>query len=162
MNLWLTIIDLVSYLVYFDYQRRHSVEFRRHIRKTARKHKEVQERNAQAEKAELLADIKTTLFKSLADDPLPSGLDDREQAFMAQVGQGEQLSSVPGQEINAALSFYRALCVYPNPADLLAIYQKTINGKIYEIVMTMIAVLPPQPVVAAVNENLSSKEDTTD
>lgn len=37
----------------------------------------------------------------------------------------------------AALSFYRALRVYPSPVELIVIYQKTVPEPVFKIVMEM-------------------------
>ena len=65
---------------------------------------------------------------------------------MQQVALGEQLATVPDKKIEAALCFYKALAVYPNPTDILGIYQRSVPEEVYEIVVMMIAVQPPAAV----------------
>lgn len=49
--------------------------------------------------------------------------------------------SVPlgANHIEAALAFYKALKVYPQPKDLIAIYDKTVPKDILEILAEMVA-----------------------
>lgn len=65
---------------------------------------------------------------------------------MQQVALGEQLAVKPNQKIEAALCFYKALVVYPNPTDILGVYQRSVPEDVYEIVIMMIAVQPPAAV----------------
>lgn len=48
-------------------------------------------------------------------------------------------NSYPGETfyLPAALSFYRALRVYPSPVELIMIYQKTVPEPVFKIVMEM-------------------------
>lgn len=73
------------------------------------------------------------------DEGFPADVEEREAFFMQEVGRGEAMNSdgllyrisklrlmliyVPGSEdgnIEAALSFYKALKVYPQPSDLIS------------------------------------------
>ncbi len=36
-------------------------------------------------------------------------------------------------EMDAALCFYKALAVYPNPTDILGIYQRSVPEEVYEV-----------------------------
>ena len=42
-------------------------------------------------------------------------------------------------QIQAALAFYRALKVYPQPKDLISIYDKTVPKEVLEILAEMVA-----------------------
>ncbi|ODV64072.1 TOM complex receptor protein TOM20 [Ascoidea rubescens DSM 1968] len=152
----LTLTAFVCYLVYFDYNRRHSVEFRKKLKKTKKNHYKQQLKSKQNAKKVKLEQIKSRLLKSLADEPIPTDLTDKEQIFINHVGKGEQLAAVAGKEIDSALNFYRALAVYPNPTDLLSIYQRTVPENIYEIVVSMIAIQPPNTVVNILRDSISS------
>lgn len=47
----------------------------------------------------------------------------------------------PGsRNIEAALAFYKALKVYPEPKDLINIYDKTVPKEILEILAEMVAI----------------------
>uniref|UniRef100_A0A0W0FC24 SET domain-containing protein n=1 Tax=Moniliophthora roreri TaxID=221103 RepID=A0A0W0FC24_MONRR len=57
---------------------------------------------------------------------------------MSQVGAGEQLSlQGPDFHLPAAMSFYRALRVYPSPVELMVIYQKTVPEPIFKLVIEL-------------------------
>ncbi|KAJ7887480.1 hypothetical protein B0H14DRAFT_3082020 [Mycena olivaceomarginata] len=122
----LSLAGIIAYAVYFDYRRRTDVEFRKQIR------------TLEAELREALKQIKS--------EPLPTS----EQYFMSQVAMGEQLSSAGAfrafcvHHFPAALSFYRALCVYPSPPDLLDIYQKTVPPATVKVRALIFEVFPPK------------------
>ncbi|KAB5593186.1 hypothetical protein CTheo_3349 [Ceratobasidium theobromae] len=71
-------------------------------------------------------------------EPLPSGSDQREKYFMECVSAGERMiNEGPALEVPAALSFYRALRVYPAPLELITIYQKTLPSRIFALVIEL-------------------------
>ena len=97
-------------------------------------------------------ELRAALEAVRKEDPPPKTVEAREQYFMSQVSLGEQLAlqgklkslsvclkthilSLPGPAfyLPAALSFYRALRVYPSPADLIIIYQKTVPEPIFKV-----------------------------
>ena len=49
---------------------------------------------------------------------------------------------VGSTQIEAALCFYRALKVYPQPGDLITIYDKTVPKPVIDILAEMIATDP--------------------
>lgn len=49
---------------------------------------------------------------------------------------------VGSEQVEAALCFYRALKVYPQPRDLIGIYDKTVPKPIIDILAEMIAADP--------------------
>lgn len=82
----------------------------------------------------------------------PKNIEEKEGYFMTQVGIGEQLAAQgpwlsffyqktfpllsfvgPSFHLPAAMAFYRALRIYPNAVDLLAIYQKTIIEPVFKV-----------------------------
>ena len=95
------------------------------------------------------------------DEGFPADLEEKEAYFMSQVARGESLcsegmccprpdtskrqrtsvththSNVDGVE--AALCFYKALKVYPQPKDLISIYDKTVPKEVLEILAEMVA-----------------------
>ena len=154
----LTVTAVLCYIVYFDYNRRHSADFRKKLKKTNKNHYKQQLKSKQNAKKVKLELIKLRLLKSLEDEPIPTDLANKEQLFIDHVGKGEQLAAVPGKEIDSALHFYRALAVYPNPTDLLSIYQRTVPENIYEVIVSMIAIQPPNTVVNILRESISSLE----
>ncbi|KAL6942014.1 hypothetical protein ACO0QE_003178 [Hanseniaspora vineae] len=137
----------LGYAVYFDYQRRNNFEFRRSIHKKALDFKKQQEvKEVEAAKQKLL-EIQNYVITGLAKDPLPTGAaaggEDNSAYFQKLVEDGEKLASQPGMAMEAAFSFYKALCIFPNPVNLLSIYQRSVPAPIYETIALMIAAMPP-------------------
>lgn len=63
---------------------------------------------------------------------------------MAEIARADELLNLgEAQFVSAALAFYRALAVYPNPVDLLGIYDKSIRQPVLDIVRTMVLLEPP-------------------
>lgn len=49
------------------------------------------------------------------------------------------MSSLGSKQVEAALCFYKALKVYPQPKDLIGIYDKTVPKPVIDILAEMIA-----------------------
>ncbi|KAF7798911.1 hypothetical protein EIP86_010139 [Pleurotus ostreatoroseus] len=129
------ITGLVAYAFYFDYRRRNDASFRKKLRKEK---KRVDKDAAQATPAPLDAEALRNALNKIREEELPEGPEEKEQYFMSQVGLGEQLSTQgPMYHLPAALAFYRALRVYPQPVELLVIYQKTVPPPIFSVIMEM-------------------------
>lgn len=141
-----TVSAFAAYAVYFDYNRRNSPEFRKSLKKKSLHHKKVSEKKQEEDKKSKLESVKTALIEDLKTNPIPTELSEKENFFMQQVALGEQLATLPDKKIDAALCFYKALAVYPNPTDILGIYQRSVPEDVYEIVVMMIAVQPPAAV----------------
>ncbi|CCD22646.1 Tom20 family protein NDAI_0A04910 [Naumovozyma dairenensis CBS 421] len=137
------IASIGCYAVYFDYQRRKNPHFRKELRKKLKKEAKELEISKKKAEEEFLAKIREFLTQDLLNDPISMDPEKREEIFASNVEMGERLTIQPGQEIESASKFYRALCVYPKPTDLLKIYQRTIPENIYEIVQMMLTVVPP-------------------
>lgn len=134
---------VLAYAVYFDYNRRNSPEFRKQLKKK-KVHQQKQAAKAQEEcKKNKMLEVKKALAEDLAKNPIPTDLAKKEEFFMEQVATGEQLANNPDTHIEAALRFYKALAVYPNPTDIMGIYQKTVPEDVYELLVMMIAFQPP-------------------
>lgn len=134
---------VVAYAVYFDYNRRNSPEFRKQLSKR-KAHQQKQAAKAQeASRKNRMLEVKKALAEDLAANPIPTDLAKKEEFFMEQVATGEQLAKNPDTKIDAALRFYKALAVYPNPTDIMGIYQKTVPEDVYELLVMMIALQPP-------------------
>ena len=94
------------------------------------------------------------------EEGFPTDVEDKEAYFMNEVGQGELLCqdgtfsfrpwmklcmlrwTSGTKQIDAALCFYKALKVYPNPRDLIHIYDKTVPKPVIDILAEMIALDP--------------------
>lgn len=142
---------LVGYAAYFDYNRRNSSEFRKSLKAKAVKHEKHEAKAKEHTQKSRLDEVKKALT-SLESSPIPTDLSEKEAFFMQQVSVGEQLASLPDQKIEAALCFYKALAVYPNPTDILGIYQRTVPEDVYELIVMMIAVKPPASVASVIGD----------
>ncbi|ODQ77322.1 hypothetical protein BABINDRAFT_15569 [Babjeviella inositovora NRRL Y-12698] len=153
---------LLGYAVYFDYSRRNSADFRKQLRRNKKvlqtEEKAAKDKNNRAKTTYMKLAVET----SLLTDPLPTDLAGKETYFMAQVSQAEKLAAVPGQDVEAAVAFYKALCVYPKPSDLLAIYQKSVPENVYELIILAIATHPPQSLANILGDSISQPTEEFD
>ncbi|TFY54957.1 hypothetical protein EVJ58_g8550 [Rhodofomes roseus] len=125
---------LVAYAVYFDYRRRTDGDFRKRLRKDKKKVKNATQSQAGEASASGVGpeELRAALDK-VRDEELPPDPEAKEQYFMTHVGMGEQLCAQgPMFYLPAALSFYRALRVYPSPVELIMIYQKTVPEPVFK------------------------------
>lgn len=111
---------------------------------------------AQKDNQAVVSDITPAALKEalqvIKNEEDPKNSEEKEAYFMTQVGVGEQLAAQgpcsflaftklflslpfvgPSFYLPAAMAFYRALRIYPNPADLLGIYQKTIIEPVFKV-----------------------------
>ncbi|KAF8525317.1 hypothetical protein JB92DRAFT_2877469 [Gautieria morchelliformis] len=130
---------VVGYAAYFDYKRRNDASFRKRLRKEQKK----AHRTATATKASEGAEgpskeVLREALEKVKNEKVPDSPEEKEQYFMQNVSVGEQLCA-QGETfyLPAALSFYRALRVYPSPVELIMIYQKTVPEPVFKIVMEM-------------------------
>ncbi|KAJ7098724.1 hypothetical protein B0H15DRAFT_937128 [Mycena belliarum] len=137
----ISLCGLIAYAVYFDYRRRNDAAFRKDIRKQK---KRVDKSLAQSREALAAAntvseaDLREAL-KLIRSEPPLSSQEAKENYFMSQVAMGEQLAARGESfQLPAALSFYRALLVYPSAPELLAIYEKTVPPPIVKIVLDLV------------------------
>ncbi|KAJ2480210.1 mitochondrial import receptor subunit tom20 [Coemansia sp. RSA 2131] len=127
----------LSYMAYFDYKRRNDRQFRRKLRRDRKKVEKTASKISEPSLDEV-SDQALELLGKLANEPLPSTPEDKEQFFMAQVSKGEALSgSGASGYAEAACCFFQALKVYPNPVELVMIYQKTTPDAVFKLVMAM-------------------------
>ncbi|PVU86533.1 hypothetical protein BB561_006676 [Smittium simulii] len=126
-----------GYLAYFDYKRRNDPKFRRKLKKDRKKALE-KAREASKKTEATIEDKALELIDSLKDTKLPVSPQDKEKFFMSQISNGEILATKgPVEFDNAAKCFYQALKVYPNPIELIMIYQKTIPEQLFALIMAM-------------------------
>lgn len=146
----------LGYLVYFDYKRRHSPGFRKELRKKSVKFEKAQEKAIQATKHQERAEIQQLIDISIQESPLPTGIQAREQFFITEVSRADELLN-SNNYIEAALAFYRALLVYPQPTDLLGFYEKSIKpASVLELVRTMVVIRPPPAIAKMVQETINT------
>ena len=141
---------VVGYAIYFDYKRRSSPEFRKSLKKRASKQQKLKAKKDAESKQSKLEAVKAALIEDLKENPIPTELSEREAFFMEQVATGEEMTK--DDPTGAAICFYKALAVYPNPTDILGIYQKTVPEDVYELVVMMIAVYPPASISSILNK----------
>lgn len=153
------LLGAASYLFYFDYQRRHSPEFRRSLRQKSKKYSQEKEASVKAFQRQQRAEIENRIDKANKESPIPADVKEREAFFMAEIQQADQFVN-SGQYVDAALSFYRALVAYPEPMSLLGMYEKSIQQKeVMELVRTMIVLRPPTEVANFIKRSLSGQLD---
>merc|ERR1712029_250690 len=76
------------------------------------------------------------------EDGFPKDPEETEGYFMQEVARGESMCTDGSDPVDAALCFYKALKVYPQPRELISIYDKTVPKPILDILAEMIAVDP--------------------
>ncbi|EJT48680.1 hypothetical protein A1Q2_08292 [Trichosporon asahii var. asahii CBS 8904] len=127
----------LGYAVYFDYMRRNSAEFRKGLKKQQKKVKQQQEaaakHQAEADQREL-----TMALVELELEMPPSSPEQMEVYFQEHVATAEALAAKgPENYVKAATHFYRALRVYPQPVELLMIYQKVCPERVFQLVLKL-------------------------
>lgn len=131
---------LAAYALYFDYKRRNDAQFRKQLRKEHKRVKRAKtETAAAAAAASALSDeeLKAALL-ALREEPMPTSTQERELYFTQNISEGERLSMQgPSVHMESALYFYRALRVYPQPVELIMIYQKTVPEPVFNILMKL-------------------------
>lgn len=115
----------LAYAVYFDHRRRSDPEFRKYLKKQQKKiHKSDVEAskaadNAQKQKIRAVVD-------EANEDGFPRDSEEMQAYFMQELERGEQMCTDGSDPVDAALCFYKALKVYPQPRELISIYDKTV------------------------------------
>ncbi|RAL17058.1 TOM complex receptor protein TOM20 [Aspergillus homomorphus CBS 101889] len=132
------ITGLLAYAVYFDHKRQTNPEFRRALKRNNRRMARVEKEEAEAQGAMQRETIKAVVQQA-KEEGFPTDLEEKEAYFMGQVARGESLCAEETDPIDAALSFYKALKVYPQPKDLISIYDKTVPKEVLEILAEMVA-----------------------
>jgi len=81
---------VVAYAVYFDYKRRHDVEFRKSLKREAKKQAKAAKVEEEQEGKKKRQEVRELVDES-NEDGYPAGAEDSEAYFMTQVSEGEQL-----------------------------------------------------------------------
>ncbi|KAJ2225478.1 mitochondrial import receptor subunit tom20 [Coemansia sp. RSA 1722] len=130
----------LGYIAYFDYKRRHDRKFRRKLKRDRQKVEKKAQKIGAAPTLEDFNEQAIELLDIISKEKLPESADEKEQYFMAQVSQGETLCAAGASGYaEAACRFFQALKVYPNPVELVMIYQKTTPDDVFKLVMAMMA-----------------------
>ncbi|RPB18567.1 mitochondrial import receptor subunit tom-20 [Terfezia boudieri ATCC MYA-4762] len=135
-----TVITLgAAYAIYFDYRRRHDPEFRKALKRDRKRHAR-SERAQQAAASAQQREIVAKAVRQVQLEGFPVDVEEKEVYFMQEVAQGEVLCQEgPDRALEAALAFYKALKVYPQPGELISIYDKTVPKHVLDILAEMIA-----------------------
>ncbi|KAI8871297.1 SET domain-containing protein [Ramicandelaber brevisporus] len=154
----------IGYATYFDYRRRNDKTFRKALQKERKKaaKKDQQKRSAAAGGAgadsttssrsgagdadgadaspEALEKRVKELLAQIAKDELPTTPEGLEQMFTENLTRGEQLMQLGPDAFDvAALCYYRALRVFPNPIELITVYQRTLPDPVFQLVMLLMS-----------------------
>lgn len=129
---------LLAYAIYFDHRRRTDPGFRKQLKKESKRQARAAKEEAEANSTRQRQAIRAALQEA-KEEGFPVDVEEKEAYFMQEVSQGETLSSDGSDNIQAALSFYKALKVYPQPSDLITIYDKTVPKPVLDILAEMIA-----------------------
>ncbi|KAJ3754171.1 hypothetical protein EV360DRAFT_96701 [Lentinula raphanica] len=130
-------LSVVAYAVYFDYKRRNDVDFRKKLKKDKKRvDKSIASSNASLppDSGVVGTEELREALEQVKAEQVPVSPEQKEAYFMTQVSAGEQLAlQGPMFYLPAALSFYRALRVYPSPVELMMIYQKTVPEPVFKV-----------------------------
>ncbi|KAF3936281.1 hypothetical protein ABW19_dt0207125 [Dactylella cylindrospora] len=129
----------LAYAIYFDHRRRHDPEFRKQLARERRRHAKAQKAAIEAESENQKAQLREAVQRA-NEEGYPTDVEERETYFMNEVAMGEQLlAGGESKAVDAALCFYKALRVYPDPKNLVGIYEKTVPKNVLDILAQAIA-----------------------
>ncbi|KAL8949460.1 MAG: hypothetical protein Q9222_004426 [Ikaeria aurantiellina] len=129
----------LAYAVYFDHRRRTDPEFRKSLKRESRRMAKAAREEAEAQGAQQKRAIREAVSEA-QEEGFPTNVEEKEAYFMNEVGQGEGLCQNEATHLDAALCFYKALKVYPQPGDLITIYDKTVPKPVLDILADMVAI----------------------
>ena len=116
----------LGYAAYFDHKRRSDPDFRRQLKKAAKQASKQEKLSAVSAERQRANEIRAAVAEANAEG-FPTDPEKTEAYFMQQVEQGEMMTAEGSDPVGAALCFYRALKVYPQPKELIGIYDKTVT-----------------------------------
>ncbi|PWY66458.1 putative mitochondrial import receptor subunit [Aspergillus heteromorphus CBS 117.55] len=132
------VTGLLAYAVYFDHKRQTDPDFRKSLKRNNRRLARAVKEEVEAQGAQQREVIKAAMQQA-KEEGFPTDLEEKETYFMGQVARGESLCAEGMYQVEAALCFYKALKVYPQPKDLISIYDKTVPKEVLEILADMVA-----------------------
>jgi import receptor subunit TOM20 len=115
----------IAYALYFDHRRRTDPDFRRSLKREAKKIQKAQKAQAEASAAGRVKDIRKAV-EEIANEPVPTSPEEIEATFLNELSTGEKLSTDDSQQLESAKAFYRALKVYPSKSELISLYERTV------------------------------------
>lgn len=122
---------LLAYAFYFDHRRRTDADFRKHLKKQHKKVSKLQDQEAKSNERSQKQRIKAAVDEA-NEEGFPRDPEETEGYFMQEVARGEGMCTDGSDPVDAALCFYRALKVYPQPKELIQIYDKTVPKVSFE------------------------------
>ncbi|OJD40236.1 mitochondrial import receptor subunit [Diplodia corticola] len=146
------VTGLVAYAFYFDYKRRNDADFRKALKRESKKQARAAKEEAEAGAAQQRILIREAVDRS-NEEGFPRDPEEVEGYFMQEVAHGEQMTQDGSDPVEAALCFYKALKVYPQPKELINIYDKTVPKPILDILAEMIAYDKSIPIGKPGNDN---------
>jgi len=129
---------IIAYAVYFDHKRRTDPSFRKQLKKESKRQVRAAKEEAEAHTVRQRQAIRAAIEEA-KEEGFPTDVEEKEAFFMSEVARGEGLSADGTENVEAALCFYKALKVYPQPSDLITIYDKTVPKPVLDILAEMIA-----------------------
>ncbi|GAC97041.1 import receptor subunit tom-20 [Pseudozyma hubeiensis SY62] len=130
----------LGYAVYFDHRRRTDPAFRKSLRKESKKTSKADKKQAAKRAQQEEGFIEELLQEIRTPGVFPSGVEEREQYFLKYVSLGEQLFAMGTDKyLDAAAAFFRALKVYPQPVELIMIYQKAVPKEVFDTIMKIVS-----------------------
>jgi len=129
---------LLAYAVWFDHRRRTDPNFRKSLKREAKRQAKAAKEEADAHTTRQRQAIRIAVEEA-KEEGFPTDVEEKEAYFMNEVARGEQLSQEGSDNVEAALCFYKALKVYPQPSDLITIYDKTVPKPVLDLLAEMIA-----------------------
>ncbi|CAG8572072.1 469_t:CDS:2, partial [Racocetra persica] len=129
----------IGYVIYWDYMRQNDREFRKKWKREKKRAEKLRQEAAEVAKDRTTAFVKKAVDE-VSKENFPTDVAAKEKYFMDQVSNGETLLA-EGKErhLDAALCFYKALKVYPNPVELIMIYQKTVPEAVVNVIYEMMS-----------------------
>ncbi|KAF9963227.1 hypothetical protein BGZ65_005067 [Modicella reniformis] len=132
-------VAAVGYAIYFDSKRRNDPEFRRRLKKERKRVLKLAHEEAKTLSNKSAQTVEEA-FAGISEDDFPTSMEQREKFCMEQLSAGEALfTQGPEHYAQAAICFFKALKVYPAPAELVMVYQKTIPPEVFTLVMGMLS-----------------------
>ncbi|KAF9095362.1 hypothetical protein BGX23_000588 [Mortierella sp. AD031] len=132
-------VATIGYAVYFDSKRQTDPEFKRKLKRERKRAEKVAKAEAKKLSEQSAQDIEEFLA-TVKEEDFPTSMEEREKFCMAQLSAGEELfMKGPEHYSLAAICFYMALKVYPAPAELVMVFQKTIPPEVFTVVMGMLS-----------------------
>ncbi|KAH6568101.1 hypothetical protein BASA62_005648 [Batrachochytrium salamandrivorans] len=138
-------LSSIGYIIYFDYKRNSSPEFRRRIKEQRRTAQKIlANRNAQVQAAVAAlrragGEDPSGMFE-LEDEPMPTTAQEAQAYFSKYLMMGENLMSRgPAGYEAAAVCFYRSLKVHPEAVTIFEAFEKSLPSPILDLIVQLMS-----------------------